>query len=118
FVDLVWGTEPERPSTASLPSEEARALEAAHAFFAETSRSRAETLAYLSSVYAPQLDYFGKPATRAAVLSEKADFVARWPERNYQLRRGASVACRTDGTCVVDGLVDWRNQSAPRKATS
>ncbi len=118
FVDLVWGATPERPSTASLPTEESLARDAAHEFFAATSGSRAEALAYLDSVYAREVNYFGKPTPRATVLSEKADFVARWPDRRYDLRDGASVACRPDGRCVVDGLVDWRNYSAPRKATS
>jgi hypothetical protein len=115
FVDLVWGATPERPSTAALPTMESHALDAAHEFFAATSRSRVETLAYLDSVYAREVDYFGKPTPRAAVLSEKADFVARWPDRNYDLRDGASVTCRADGTCIVEGLVDWRNASTPRK---
>jgi hypothetical protein len=118
FIDLVWGTTPERPSTAALPTIESQALDAAHEFFTATSRSRVETLAYLDSVYSREVDYFGKRTPRAAVLGEKADFVARWPERRYDLRDDASVACRADGTCVVDGLVDWQNYSAPRKATS
>jgi hypothetical protein len=118
FVDLVWGASPERPSTASHRSDEAFALDAAEEFFAATSRSRAETLDYLDSVYPLEVDYFGKPTPRGVVLQEKQDFVARWPQRSYILRDGASVTCRADGTCVVDGLVDWRNYSAPRKATS
>jgi hypothetical protein len=118
FEELVWGTSPEHPSVASLPSPEALALAAAQEFFSATSQSRSEALAYLAGIYPPQVEYYGKLTQRSEVLQEKDTFLQRWPQRSYELREGASVNCTLDGRCVVDGLVDWRNDSAPRKATS
>lgn len=118
FEKLVWGTAPERPAVATRSSVEALALVAAEEFFTATSKSRVETMAYLNAVYARQVEYFGKLTPKAEVLQEKAEFVARWPQRRYKLRAGAQVECRPDGRCVVDGLVEWSNHSTPRKATS
>ena len=119
FVDLVWGASPERPSTASRPSDEAFALDAAEEFFAATSQSRAETLAYLDRVYALAGGLL-RQAHRASRrdAGERRTSSPAGPSGATILRDGASVACRADGSCVVDGLVDWRNYSAPRKATS
>lgn len=118
FAELVWGVSPERPSVAARPTPEVQALDAAHEFFAATSRPRAETLGYLSSIYPPQVEYFGRRTPKSDVLKEKGQFVDRWPQRQYVLRDGADVYCTAAGSCTVDGLVDWRNYSASRKATS
>ena len=118
FEELVWGAEFPQPSVASRQSPEEDALAAAREFFASTSESPAEALGYLGSVYPPLVDYYGKRTAKVDVMREKTEFVARWPQRLYVLRDGADVACRPDGSCVVDGLVDWRTYSAPRNATS
>jgi hypothetical protein len=118
FVDLVWGVSPERPSVASVPTDESLALDAAYAFFAATSRSRAEALGYLTSIYSPEVEYFGKRIARAEVLNDKSQFVDRWPQRQYLLRDGADINCTSNGLCTVVGLVDWRNYSAARKSSS
>ena len=114
----VWGGVPEKPDAVTGSPNEALALAAAEEYFAATSKSRVETMTYLSSMYPQQVEYFGKLTPRAAVLKEKSEFVARWPQRRYTLRAGAEATCRPDGHCVVDGLVDWNHYSAPRRATS
>jgi len=118
FLDLVWGASETRPAVSERPRGEDVALAAAEEFFAAISGSATTALSYLARVYPPQVRYFGRPTARSEVLREKQEFVVRWPERRYVLREGAKVTCRPDGDCIVDGLVDWRNYSAPRKASS
>lgn len=39
--------------------------------------------------YEPQVAYYGKPTTRAAVLADKARYAAKWPRRSYRLVSGS-----------------------------
>lgn len=117
FMELLWGDTP-RGGIAMKDTGAQRALAAAEAFFDATSGTRSVALAYLDRVYPAWVDYYGRRTARVDVLEEKRTFIDRWPVRRYVLREGAGVACRSNGECVVEGLVDWSNRSVPRKATS
>jgi hypothetical protein len=121
FVQLIDGTPPARPLLASQPSGEmaANAIAAAQRFETALSLPNDALLDYLSSVYAPTIDYFGKPTARVDVLRDKQAFVSRWTERAYVIEPGSvRVGCWTSAVCVVRGIVDWTVANAARGATS
>jgi hypothetical protein len=116
YVEVVWGG----PAGAAAPSDgTAEALSAARAFFTTWSGSNGEALSYLSGLYPDRLMYYGKLSTKNEVMEDKADFVARWPERSYSIEPGSiTVGCRPDGSCLVSGLVNWRAHSRKLNRTS
>lgn len=72
------------------------------------------------SLYADQVSYHGKLATRQSVLDDKVKFANRWPERKYQLNtQGLVATCdQSSSTCTVTGILDWQVRSSSRKASS
>jgi hypothetical protein len=59
--------------------------------------------------YAPVVKYYGTDTELAAVMVDKVKFANRWPERDYRIRPGSlAISCAQDGTCSVQGVVDWR----------
>lgn len=121
FTALVWGGQPTRPAMSALPPRrdpQFVALNTARAFFSTWSGPNGSALGYLATVYTSEVDYYGKPTNRSAVLAEKTDFVERWPVRSYVLEPGTRTSCRPDGTCVVSGTVRWHTYSSARNSTS
>ena len=119
FVELVWGGMPQRPSLAvTEPDLEDVALHAADTFYGTWSGSNSQALDYLDQSYAPRVTYFGRPVPKSDVMKEKRDFVRRWTERTYLVRRGASAQCNTGRVCVVHGVVDWHAYSPSENTTS
>jgi hypothetical protein len=122
FTQLVWGgaVESESGSEVQLTSVERRAIEAATGFFRATSRSNFQSMAFLRRVYPSKVRYFGTVTSKARVLSEKKEFMQRWPDRAYAIRPGSvSTSCvAAEHTCTVTGIVDFRAHSAARNTTS
>ena len=71
-------------------------------------------LAGFDSLYAAEIDYFGKRLSRDAVLADKRRFAKRWPERTYKVQ--SSYAECNASECFVDGSVEWETRSPARKA--
>lgn len=87
-------------------------------FFAFSSRLTAESLNVLETVYADEVDYFGKLTKRSAILRDKKSFIARWPDRSYTIIPGSlDTDCRR-GFCEVIGVVDFSTHSRARNARS
>ncbi len=103
------------PTKAVLQS---RALTFADDYFRNWSRDGATALAFDSQVYAPEVNYYGKLVSNAAIMETKRDFVSRWPERSYTLGPGALTASCTAALCNISGVVEWDTQSVARKAHS
>lgn len=83
----------------------------------------ADTRAAIADVprlYAPRVRFYGRYLTRDALIREKAKFVRRWPTRHYAIRPGTMrVSCEAQSQrCVVRSVIDWRAESAARKAFS
>ncbi len=124
MVDLVFGSTPALPGGAPAADGSASAEVRARGFMAELQRrwslDNAQALATLDAVYADTIQYYGRPNTKQAVMTEKRQFAERWPARSYAVRADTLTAsCSADGRdCRVEAIVDWRAASAARGATS
>ncbi|WP_279478917.1 hypothetical protein [Aureimonas sp. SK2] len=92
-------------------------LDFLHRYHAAWSGSNGEAMAFTRTAYADRVSYFGKTATRAAILKEKEAFARRWPVRAYALRPG-SERVRCAATCRVEAVVDWHARSDARGKTA
>ena len=81
------------------------------AYFSDWSQENGTALSRIGSAYAPEVSFFGKRTTRAAVIEEKRKFAVRWPERRYAIRAGSVSVTVTNGTCSLTGIVDWSASS-------
>lgn len=117
FLRLVWGRGAGDAFTAS--DREAKAIEGAERYFRSSSMVNTDALDFMRRVYAPELLYFGRWATRSEVLRDKAEFVIRWPERLYEIQPDSTRAtCARLGACTVEGVVEWSAYSSERDTTS
>jgi hypothetical protein len=93
-----------------------------NAYWANVGGSSDQVLPYLSSIYAPLVDYYGKPATRESILKEKINFIRRWPIRQTWLPPGEvspRISCdNATAECEITGVRDFDAVSAERGARS
>jgi hypothetical protein len=106
------------PELAKAPQPDdptALAMHLADTFQRMWSLPDATALHYLDTIYASQVMYYGKLTAKQDVITEKATFAERWPERQYVMQPGsARVSCLPSGTCSVSAVVKWRVASASR----
>jgi hypothetical protein len=76
------------------------------------SGTNSTALAALGTVYAGEVDYFGKRLSRDEVLADKRRFTERWPRRTYKVQ--SSYAECNVSKCFVDGYLGWEAQSTAR----
>jgi hypothetical protein len=96
-----------------------RAIEFIESYFQHFSSS--DVIRKFQQDYAGYIDYYGKVVNRAMVMQEKANFVLRWPQRDYRPRQDSLVvSCMNEAErlCVVTGLVDFECRSPERHAAS
>ena len=106
-------------NSVSRSEREREAELVAQSFFEFSSSLTNESLNVLDTVYAAEVEYFGKLTARAAILRDKKAFIARWPERNYLIVPGSlNTNCGRNNFCEVTGIVDFRTHSRARNATS
>jgi hypothetical protein len=74
-------------------------------------------LKVLNGIYADQVRYFGKQMQRAAVVSQRTEFVARWPIRSYVVQpHSLKVQCDAQTSkCQVSGQAAFDLKSPSRK---
>lgn len=106
----------------SIPSNELRerASRLVHDFFAATSGTSEEALAFVARSFAPTVRHYGSVRTREDLIREHDQYMARWPVRSYRIEpQSLSVSCDQSGaTCLVSGLVDFDCASPERGAVS
>ncbi|PDT46712.1 hypothetical protein CO661_17225 [Sinorhizobium fredii] len=98
-------------------ASEDRALQFVAEYHDAWSKPNAEALAFMSTVYADTVSFYGKAISRDQVLREKATFAERWPKRAYSVKHG-SVRVDCGSTCAVSGIVEWFVRSLRRAKTS
>jgi hypothetical protein len=116
---------PETPLKPAAPGISPLTTEAANfmnAYWANVGGSSDQVLPYLSSIYAPVVDYYGKPVTRESILKEKMNFIRRWPIRQTWLPPGEAsprISCdNATAECEITGVRDFDAASAERGARS
>lgn len=77
-----------------------------------------EALSRMATMFAPEVDFYGKRLSRLDVLNEKRKFAARWPIRNYVVDAATLSASCVESICTVLGDVVWDARSPERSATS
>lgn len=75
-------------------------------------------LNWLDTLYAYEVDYYGKRLVRDSVVAEKRQFAERWPERAYKIQPNSMMALCGTSECVVTGNVEWEARSRARNAAS
>jgi hypothetical protein len=75
-------------------------------------------LRFLSSVYAPQVDYYGVVKDRDIVLKSKRQLFKQWPVRKYVIKPDSlHLKCDPDAAmCSVTGAMEWSRASERRNA--
>lgn len=99
-----------------------RASKFINSYWEQSSASGDEALRYLSSIYAPVVNYYGQQRTRDSVLQDKHAFLQRWPIRQTWPASEAgnpTVSCdRAKAECKITGLRDFAAESPERGARS
>ena len=74
----------------------------------------------LDTLYAPEVDYYGKRLSRDAVLAEKRQFAERWPalRGTDKIKPNSMMAHCSASECVVTGNIEWEARSRTRNAAS
>ncbi len=110
------------PPVAAPPiySARQRANAIVTAYFNAGSSDGVSALQWLTSHYAPLVDFYGKATSAQSVLKEKAAFVRRWPERIYiPIDKATATVCSLDGRiCRVTGTMQYEARSYSRGAYS
>ncbi|MGA7262700.1 MAG: hypothetical protein WBX30_17645 [Stellaceae bacterium] len=116
---------PETPLKPAAPEISPLTTEAANfmnAYWANAGGSSDQVLPYLSSIYAPVVDYYGNPVSRESILKEKLNFIRRWPIRQTWLPPGEAsprISCdNATAECEITGVRDFDAVSAERGARS
>jgi hypothetical protein len=78
-------------------------------YLAAWSAPNEEALAAMPDFYAPTILFYGKSRSARSVMSEKQQFIQRWPSREYTARADTmGVACSPGGdTCTVRSVFDF-----------
>ena len=97
-----------------------RSVALANAYFSAGSGDATSALAWMAARYGGPIDFYGKMTSRDDVLTQKAAFVRRWPERIYvPVDRSVAVSCAADQkVCRVTGTVQFECRSYMRGASS
>lgn len=110
---------PAAPEVSALTTEAANFM---NAYWANVGGSSGQVLPYLSSIYAPIVDYYGKPVTRETILKDKLNFIRRWPMRQTWLPPGEAsprISCdNATAECEITGVRDFDAVSTERGVRS
>jgi hypothetical protein len=114
------GTYPAQSARPDDSDARERAARLAYDYFAASSGDPTQALSYVSRTFAPWVQHYGVGRSREQILSAKARYMVRWPQRSYRIQPSSlSVACDDDGSsCVVSGIVDYSCASPERNAVS
>jgi hypothetical protein len=123
LVDINLGqpTNQQVGSTPSKPDTTARTAELKKFFvdyFENSGRNNSLAIQYLSRVYAPLIDYYGKPMNIDEVIRDKRAFFERWPVRQYEFNPETALINCNEMVCQVTGTASWKMFSSQRNSTS
>jgi hypothetical protein len=113
---------PARPAAPGYSPLTTEAVNFMNAYWANVGGSSDQVMPYLSSIYAPIVDYYGKPATRENILKDKFNFIRRWPMRQTWVPPGEAsprISCNDAiAECEIAGVRDFDAVNAERGARS
>ena len=80
-----------------------------------TQGNASDTLRYMQQILSPEMTYYGQARVKAdQVLTEKRRYLARWPQRRYQVKaETVRIACEAArAVCRLTGELDYRAANA------
>ncbi|HJU18279.1 MAG TPA: hypothetical protein VJ770_17640 [Stellaceae bacterium] len=99
-----------------------RASKFINSYWEQSSASGDVALRYLSSIYAPVVNYYSQQRTRDSVLQDKHAFLRRWPIRQtwpaFEAENPTISCDRARAECAITGLRDFAVESPKRGARS
>lgn len=94
------------PSVADAVENQTRQF--VQSLFARWSAPSLDVSELVGATYEEQTNYYGKVSSRDDLITDKRQFVQRWPLRRYTLQEASlQVRCASEGTCTVSALTDW-----------
>jgi hypothetical protein len=67
-------------------------------------------------LYWDSVNYYGKMASKADILTDKQRFMARWTTRSYKVRPGTVNAKCDVSECAVTGIFDWEASDQSKRS--
>jgi|SRR5579884_202652 len=99
-----------------------RASKFINSYWEQSSASGDKALRYLSSIYAPVVNYYGQQRTRDSILQDKRAFLRRWPLRQtwpvFEAGNPTISCDRARAECEIAGLRGFAAESPKRGARS
>ena len=92
----------------------------AYTYLQGWSSGNAQALADVRALYGPRVNFYGRFIDRQALFDQKRRFGQRWPVRRYEHRPGTmTIRCEARSkACLVRSIIDWRAETAARRAVS
>jgi hypothetical protein len=111
-----------RPNAPELSALTSAAANFMNAYWANVGGTSDQVLPYLGSIYAPIVNYYGRPVTWESILKHKYNFIRRWPMRQSWVPPGAAgpkISCdEAMAECEISGVRDFDAVSPERGARS
>lgn len=65
---------------------------------------------YLASIYAENVNFYGKRTPKHVIIRQKEQYMVRWPVRSWTVKPGSwQQSCLPDGECRVSIVAEWRS---------
>ncbi len=112
---IVQQPAPPTPAPQISSAEQATRTFIDRIYYASSSQGEADG-ASLSSIYAPEVNFYGSQKSNAEIMKEKIAYNQRWDTRRFYLRNDSiSVACNSSGqVCRAVGQVEYDFYSSAR----
>jgi hypothetical protein len=75
-------------------------------------------LGWLNSIYADEIDYYGKRLSRQSVVSDKRTFATKWSRRRYVVQPNSMSARCENAVCEVTGVVQFTARHPAQQVSS
>ncbi len=104
----------------AVPSDDPGLRQFMSQFWSKWSSPNSVAIPYVQSITSDPFFFYGKPISRDAYMKKQVAFAKRWPVRLYRVQPGSQVITCDDtiSTCFVKGIVNFKDFSPARNATS
>jgi hypothetical protein len=106
---------PAQPDTSEL---EERALNFVRLNIRYWSQNAPDVTAGVKAFYADRIMFYGKDWTPEQVMADKAEFIARWPVRAYDIDEDSVEVLCIEDSCSIEAKIVFFTHSQSRNATS
>ena len=110
----------EKPQATKEPEQDTAALLIGHfdRYLYEWSQENQQAMSSMDRSYAPAINFYGNTISKDALLGQKREFAARWPDRRYTARSDSFQVSCNGSICIVAAMIDWEAHSPMRGKTA